>query len=287
MTKKKIFIWVGILFCLGALVFGAMLAVDYSEWSEYKDEKSLRKLEKFLSESSSNWFAPRAKQRIDKIRFVEDSLYNLVLSKRTEADCEKYLMAYQGKENRYVGKVSQKLDTIAFENANREGTKDAFKHYMDKFPNGVFYAQALELNQTTINEDDKLRVIDVVKKFQLAYFNEEKNDIVALCEPILMKFDGYKNISKAELYKMLGKRFDNFQFVRWDEITEDQLRFTQLPSGNLQVKFNADKTYRTTTVDEVIEMFSNSEILMEISKENYLITSYQETELSKANIEQP
>lgn len=289
MKNKKIWIGAGIVVLILAFGLGVMIALDYSEWSEYKNEKSVRKLERFVKDSPSNWFVSSAQQKINRLNGTEDSLYNLAITRKTISDCEIYLNAYRGKENRYSNKILQKLDSLSFQDASNKGTREAYQDYLDRFPNGLFFAQALELNQTTINDGDKQRVLQLLYQFHDAYINENVVGLVGLCEPVLLKFESYNNIAKAQLFSMLTKKFENFSFRNWPLPTEDQMKFSQLPTGNFLVKFSADKTYVITRDDgfssESTEMFSNSELSLEVSKDNYLVTSFQETIISSSPIQ--
>jgi hypothetical protein len=281
MKTRIIWVWISISVFMVVFVFGIKIAIDYNEWKEYSDSDSVRKLERFIKSDESNWFVDQARIKINTIQGKEDSLYQLACQKKTVLDCENYLNKYRGKENRYSSKVLMKLDSLSFNEANVKGTRESFQKYLDRFPNGIFFQRILDLKLTTIDEQDKQQVMQVVNQFHDAYLNRNAQGIVALCEPVLEKFESYTKIQKAQLYSMLNRKFETIVFKDWRLPDVKQFKFAQLPSGNFEVKYNSDKLYfklpSADSFDDRIEMFSNSEVTLEISKTNYLIISYTET----------
>lgn len=288
MNKKKIILLSAGGVLLIALIFGGYWYVNYNSWSSIKDSDSVKELERFVRDNESNLFVEDAKERIEQIKFTEDTMFQTVRNKRTVYHCERYINTYKSKENRYMKQVMSKYDSLSYEFALQQGTFEAYQKYLTVFPSGTFYYDALNKSKTTLSTDERNRVIPVVINFLNAYKNRDAGAVVSFLADQVFRFENLTNTPRTQVYVSLLEKLENINYNRWDLPNEYGLYFEKLASGNILVRFKTDKDYfikdTYSDYDNWLHYFATFDVFVEVETTNFLVVSFFENSISSSVI---
>jgi hypothetical protein len=288
MNKKKIILLSAGGVLLTSLIFGGYWYVNYNSWSSVKDSDSVKELERFVRDNESNLFVEDAKERIEQIKFTEDTLFQTVRRKRSVYHCERYINAYKSKENRYMKQVMSKYDSLTYEFALQQGTFEAYEKYLTVFPSGAFYYDALNKSKTTLSSVERTRVLPVVNNFLVAYKNRDAGAVVSFLADNVKRFENFTDIPRTQIYVSLIEKLENINYSRWDLPMEGAYSFEKLESGNILVRFKTDKDYfikdTFNDYDNWIHYFATFEVFIEVETTNFLVVSYFENSISSSVI---
>lgn len=197
----------------------------------------------FLEKYPNSEHAEEVRQRLNKLEEMLSKWNTIALSDNVN-DFINFKNAYS--DVQYGRLCDIKIDSLDFVSAQKQGTPEAYQHYLDAHPDGRYASEASiaqgTLKDQEVTDQDRQQIASIITDFYNGFSALDDNRICANIASTMDKFLNHSNATKSvvlsTIHGMFNEHIQGCQFV---------------VNRDFQIKRNGDGYIATFSVDQHIE----------------------------------
>lgn len=279
--KKTLYIVIAVLI---VLLIGSGAWFVYANNTASQEEMAYQILENndnpqdyqdFLEKYPNSEHADEVRQRLTKLEEMLAKWNTIALSDNVN-DFINFKNTYN--DIQYGRLCDIKIDSLDFIIAQKQGTPEAYQHYLDSHPDGRYASEASiaqgTLRDQEVDEQDRQQICSVVTEFFNGFASLDDNRICANIASTMDKFLKHSNVNKSNVLSTIHGMFN-------EHIQSCQFNVNR----DFQIKRNGSSYIATFTVDQHIERDNEGKTFGQykctaVISEQMLITSLTMDEIS-------
>lgn len=231
--------------------------------------------EDFLEKYPNSNHAEEVRQRLAKLEEMLAKWNTIALSDNVN-DFINFKNSYN--DAQYSRLCDIKIDSLDFIIAQKQGTPEAYQHYLDSHPDGRYASEASiaqgTLRDQEVDEQDRQQISSIVTDFFNGFASLDDNRICTNIASTMDKFLKHTNVNKSNVLTTIHAMFN-------EHIQSCQFNVNR----DFQIKRNGTSFVATFTVDQHIERDNEGKTFGQykctaIINDQMLITSLTMDEIS-------
>ncbi len=199
----------------------------------------------FLEKYPQSQYADEVKDRLAKLEEMIAKWNSIALSDNVN-DFTAFKDAY---DNERYGKLCDiKIDSLDFVSAQKQGTSDAFQHYLDLHPDGRYASEASiaqgNLRDQQVTDEESTQIASLLNDFYKGFAERDESRICNNIASTMTTFLHRKNATKADVLSIINNMF-NEHIMGCDFVVNRDLQVTRKAGngsdGSFQVTFSVDQ----------------------------------------------
>ena len=248
-NKKALYIIIAVLVVLliggGAWFVCANNAASQEEmaYQILENNDNPQDYQDFLEKYPNSEHADEVRQRLTKLEEMLAKWNTIALSDNIN-DFINFKNTYN--DIQYGRLCDIKIDSLDFIIAQKQGTPEAYQHYLDSHPDGRYASEASiaqgTLRDQEVDEQDRQQICSVVTEFFNGFASLDDNRICSNIASTMDKFLKHSNVNKSNVLSTIHTMFN-------EHIQSCQFNVNR----DFQIKRNGTSYVATFTVDQHIE----------------------------------
>ena len=230
----------------------------------------------FLEKYPNSEHAAEVRQRLEKLEEMLAKWNSIALSD----DVNDFINFKSNYSDVQYGRLCDiKIDSLDFINAQKQGTPEAYQHYLDAHPDGRYASEASiaqgTLHDQEVSDQDRQQITSVITDFYNGFASLDDTRICSNIASTMDKFLKHNNATKSvvlsTIHGMFNEHIQSCQFV---------------VNHDFQIKRNGANYVATFSVDQHIERDDEGKTFGQykctaVINDQMLITSLTMDEISK------
>lgn len=248
-NKKTLYIIIAVLVVLliggGAWFVCANNAASQEEmaYQILENNDNPQDYQDFLEKYPNSEHADEVRQRLTKLEEMLAKWNTIALSDNIN-DFINFKNTYN--DIQYGRLCDIKIDSLDFIIAQKQGTPEAYQHYLDSHPDGRYASEASiaqgTLRDQEVDEQDRQQISSIVTEFFNGFASLDDNRICSNIASTMDKFLKHSNVNKSNVLSTIHAMFN-------EHIQSCQFNVNR----DFQIKRNGASYVATFTVDQHIE----------------------------------
>lgn len=248
-NKKTLYIIIAVLVLLliggGAWFVCANNAASQEEmaYQILENNDNPQDYQDFLEKYPNSEHADEVRQRLTKLEEMLAKWNTIALSDNVN-DFINFKNTYN--DIQYGRLCDIKIDSLDFIIAQKQGTPEAYQHYLDSHPDGRYASEASiaqgTLRDQEVDEQDRQQISSIVTEFFNGFASLDDNRICSNIASTMDKFLKHSNVNKSNVLSTIHAMFN-------EHIQSCQFNVNR----DFQIKRNGTSYVATFTVDQHIE----------------------------------
>lgn len=248
-NKKALYIIIAVLVVLliggGAWFVCANNAASQEEmaYQILENNDNPQDYQDFLEKYPNSEHADEVRQRLTKLEEMLAKWNTIALSDNIN-DFINFKNTYN--DIQYGRLCDIKIDSLDFIIAQKQGTPEAYQHYLDSHPDGRYASEASiaqgTLRDQEVDEQDRQQISSIVTEFFNGFASLDDNRICSNIASTMDKFLKHSNVNKSNVLSTIHTMFN-------EHIQSCQFNVNR----DFQIKRNGTSYVATFTVDQHIE----------------------------------
>ncbi len=248
-NKKTLYIIIAVLVVLliggGAWFVCANNAASQEEmaYQILENNDNPQDYQDFLEKYPNSEHADEVRQRLTKLEEMLAKWNTIALSDNIN-DFINFKNTYN--DIQYGRLCDIKIDSLDFIIAQKQGTPEAYQHYLDSHPDGRYASEASiaqgTLRDQEVDEQDRQQISSIVTEFFNGFASLDDNRICSNIASTMDKFLKHSNVNKSNVLSTIHAMFN-------EHIQSCQFNVNR----DFQIKRNGTSYVATFTVDQHIE----------------------------------
>lgn len=248
-----------------------------------EDSYNIIAYEDFLTEYPDSQYGRDVRTRLERLKMLQTA-WQSISSSANKSDFVDFISRYG--DPFYENLAKGKIDSLDWQDALKQNTKEAFSRYLELHPNGRYVSEASvageRMENVEIDEYAQEEITSNIERFFDALGENNETQVCLYIAPQMEDFIGKKNATKADVIETMQNMF-NEHILSCSFILNGNYDISKTQNGTnapiYTINFNADQRI---TRDNEGKTFGSYQVTMKMNA-RYEITSLVMKEISRIN----
>ena len=268
-NKRTILLLVLALIIIGGLAYGGYKILRHynqeSLWEECVSKRQINDLRKYIDDYPDGSHYEEAKEMLASL-VEEKGTWEQVSASRDEEVLRVFIR--NNPNSLHLEEARELLDNVVWENVTRQNTKEAYKRYIEEFPQGKHIAAArshfdeqLRAELTTSERDN---VKNTVQRFLSGLEQWDVSAMLSTCNSNMSNFMGKRNASLSDVREYYDAYRDSYiDSIGFSSLAVDVKKIIGARNRvEYQVNFTTTrKMWRGDTDEEVVALMKGQALV--------------------------